>query len=73
MSRKDYEAIAACLRQARKEADEITAVDVAIGVHRALDSLAYDLSHVFHMDNDRFDSHRWMVASGQRDVGLFHP
>jgi len=58
MSRKDYIAIASCLRACREGEDAL--------VLRVTDTLAYELCHVFAQDNDSFDRERFLSAAGVR-------
>ena len=60
MSRKDYVAIAACLRGIRLDGD------LGPDGEALVDRIAYDLCHVFGDDNDSFDEERFLSAAGVR-------
>ena len=63
MSKKDYIAIAACLRECRGE----TVPLLAIAANRAvIDMVAEQLCEVFAQDNELFDRERFLSAAGVR-------
>ena len=60
MSKKDYVAIAACVRAIRFDGD------LGPDGEALVDRIAYDLCRVFAEDNDLFDEERFLSAAGVR-------
>lgn len=58
MTKKDYEMIARVIK-GNREYSLMTKPQI-----KAIDNLAFDLSHVLHLENVRFDSKRFLAACG---------
>lgn len=61
MTRKDYVAIAECIRAVREGvAEQTTGARYSLA---AVDTVAYRLASVLQADNERFDRDRFLLAS----------
>lgn len=66
MTKKDYQLLAAALREAREGADARRSVDVRYGIALAENRIR----RVLAQDNPRFDDVKFMEAAGTFDASL---
>lgn len=66
MTKKDYIAIAAVIKHARKEWIELNdhSADYQTAVGDAIEGVATDIADMLQRDNDRFDRDRFLEACG---------
>ena len=67
MTRKDYQAIADAIQRTRQQIREcITSEEERQSMQNAIDLNAVELSNLFHLHNERFDSKRFLAAAGNK-------